>query len=257
MAPVTNPRAGDAPLTSPVFQDVEADAHRMLREVHESVVSSRRSTGLQTLTAVILSLATLMSTWCGYQASRWSGVQGSMQSTADTAERQAAENMLAGLQIRTQDGLLLLEFWRAVRTGDEATRQMLMSRMRPELQSAVEASIRQGILKDPKVVGPLHQPEYVLESETRASADRDLAKRANAISDAAGGTSSSYVLLTLLLASTLFIGGISGTFSRQALRRALAYVAVLVFTLSAVRMSLLPVLWPNSSGPTLTAPAQK
>lgn len=257
MASVTDPRAGEAQLTSQMFQGVDADAHRMLREVHESVVSSRRSTGLQTLTAVILSLATLMSTWCGYQASRWAGVQGSMQSTADTAERQAAENMLAGLQIRTQDGLVLLEFWRALRTGDDTTRQMLMMRMRPELQSAVEASIRQGILKDPKVPGPLHQPEYVLETETRAAVDREVAKRANVISDAAGGASSSYVLLTLLLASTLFIGGIASTFSRHTLRRALAYVAVLVFVLSAVRMTLLPVLWPNSTGPTVSNPASK
>lgn len=224
------------------------DTQRLLRELHDAVTANQRSGRLQALTAVILSLATLMSTWCGYQAARWSAEQSTMQSVADTAERQAAENTLAGLQIRTQDGLIILEYWRAMRTGDERASTTLFAHMRPELQRAVEESISEGILENPSVPGPLQQESYVLQSETLASAQRHTAHTASSQAVVSGYRSNEYVLLTLMMASVLFVGGISTTFSRKSVRRTLGVIASLVFAVAITRMFLLPVLWPVSFG---------
>ena len=223
------------------------DTRELLRQIHEAVTAGRRSGRMQALTAVILSLATLTSTWCGYQAARWSGVQSQLQSAADTAERQAAENTLAGLQIRTQDGLLVLEYWRALRDGDERTTTTIESKMRPELQRAVKASIRDGILEKTSVSGPLQREEYRLEVEVVAGTRRDDAKKSSTQAVVAGQVSNEYVLLTLMLASVLFVGGVSTTFSRKAVRRALSVIALLVFAVAIVSVTRLPVLWPALS----------
>jgi hypothetical protein len=220
------------------------DTREMLRQIHEAVIAGRRSGGMQALTAVILSLATLTSTWCGYQAARWSGVQSELQSAADTAERQAAENTLAGLQIRTQDGLLILEYWRALRDGDERTTTTMESKMRPELQRALKASIREGILEKSSVAGPLQREEYRLDVEVVAGTRRDDAKKSSTQAVVAGQVSSEYVLLTLMLASVLFVGGVSTTFSRKYVRRALSTIALLVFAVAVASVTRLPVLWP-------------
>jgi hypothetical protein len=220
------------------------ETHRLVRQLHDMAKSGQRSGGLQILTAILLSVATITSTWCGYQASRWSGVQNSKQAASDTAERHSAEHTLAGLQIRTQDGLVLLEYWRARQTGDERTINLMVSRMRPELRAALDASLEQGILQNPAVPGPLHQPAYVLEVEQLARADRQEAADAQRQAAEAGRNASEYVLVTLMLASVLFVGGVGNTFPHRTVRRVLASIAILVLILAISRMLRLPVLSP-------------
>lgn len=223
------------------------EARELLRQVHEAVTSGRRSGRMQAVTAIILSLATLTSTWCGYQAARWSGVQSGLQSDADTAERQAAENTLVGLQIRTQDEILLLEYWRAQRDADQRTTSLIELRMRPELKAATEAAIREGIFRDPAVKGPLQRPEYRLEPETIAAARRADAAKWSSQAAVAGRVSNEYVLLTLMLASVLFIGGVSTTFSRPLVRKTLGVLAMIVFVVAVARVLRLDILWPQLS----------
>lgn len=231
------------------------ESRELLRQVHEAVTAGRRSGRMQAVIAIILSLATLTSTWCGYQAARWSGVQSGLQSDADTAERQAAENTLVGLQIRTQDEILLLEYWRAHRDGDERTKSLIEVRMRPELKAATEAAIREGIFQNPSVKGPLQRPEYRLEPETIAAARRSDAATWSNQAGVAGRVSNEYVLLTLMLASVLFIGGVSTTFSRPLVRKTLSVIALIVFVVAVVRVLRLDILWPRLSSGTSTAAA--
>lgn len=221
------------------------ESRELLRQVHEAVTAGRRSGRVQALMAIVLSLATLTSTWCGYQAARWSGLQSSLQSSADTAERQAAENTIVGLQIRTQDEIMLLEYWRATRDGDERTKSLIELRMSPALKAATQASIREGIFKNPAVKGPLQRPEYQLEIETIAAARRSDAAKWSAEGGVAGLISNDYVLLTLTLASVLFLGGMSSTFSRPLVRKGLGVIAILVFAVAAVYALRLDVLWPK------------
>ncbi|MBL9147854.1 MAG: hypothetical protein JNM94_04100 [Phycisphaerae bacterium] len=191
--------------------------------------------------AIVLSLATLTSTWCGYQSRAWGSIAGSHAGKADTSERQAAENTIVALQVRTQDGLILLEYWRALRTGDEKTAEIALSHMPERLRVAVKAALADGILKDPSVPGPMHRAEYVIEEERKAADERAAAKSLHSTAHEAGGHSDAYVLLTLMFASILFFGGISGTFSTKGIRMALASVAMLLFAIAVSVLFTLPV----------------
>lgn len=212
-----------------------------LRRILAAVQQDKRRGRLEVALAILLSLATLASTWCGYQANKWGGLQSSQQAAADTAERKAAEDTLAGLQLRTFDGISMLEFWRAMRTGDDPTREAIHARMRPALRTAVDAAIAAGAPGDPNAAGPLQRPEYLLPQEQDAKQQRETAHAAQRDAREAGQAAGSYVLLTLAFATVLFFGGITATFTRRPVRVALACVAATLFLVAMASLVQLPV----------------
>ncbi len=218
-----------------------ADLDGIAERVAETLESQSARGRLQLIAAIVLSLATLGSTWCGYQAQQWGGRQGGLQSAADTAERTAAESTIVGLQRRTQDGLMVLQFWNALRSGENAAAETVKEHMSPMLAAAVQASIDDGILKNPRAAGPLERPEYRLEEEVFAAEQRDEAGKLSAEGQAAGRVASQYVLLTLMFASVLFFGGIGGTFSDRRIRMGLVGIAIVLFGVTAVWLARLPV----------------
>lgn len=225
--------------TSPLSDGV-SHTEALLQQVLKAVEKDKRRGRLELLVAIILSLATLASTWCGYQARQWGGVQATNQVTADTAERQAAENTILAMQMRTQDGLVLLEYWRALRQGDSKTCEILKFHMRPQLQRAIDASVAAGLLTNPDLPGPLQRPEYALEEEQEAKSQREKAGQLRAASVAGGHRAGQYVLLTLMFASVLFFGGIAGTFTERRIRSGLAVVALVLFVFTVYRLAGLP-----------------
>lgn len=213
----------------------------LLRRILELVEKGRSRGKLELVVAIVLSLATLSSTWCGYQSNQWGGEQSSNHMAADTAERKAAESTIVALQRRTQDGLVVLEFWRALRTGESGAAETIRAHMNTPLRNALQASIDAGILTNPNVAGPLQRPEYLLEEEAEATAMREEAKRLKIEAAVAGRAAGQYVLLTLMFASVLFFGGIGGTFADRRIRTALAGIAVLLFVAAAGLLVSLPV----------------
>jgi len=217
--------------------DTDALLHRILAAVEKD----RRRGKLELALAIILSLATLASTWCGYQARLWGGVQSTKQAAADTAERQSAEDTIVGLQLRTFDGIVLLNLWSALRQKDTQTSDAILARMRPELRKALEASLAAGMLTNPEVAGPLQRPEYILTEEQDAKRLREEARQLHTAAQGAGQACSKYVLLTLMFASVLFFGGITGTFSSRRVRNGLGCVALVVFIITITFLIGLPV----------------
>lgn len=231
---MTNQDAATTPSAAP-------DHEALLLRVLSAVEKDKRRGRLEIALAIILSLATLASTWCGYQAGQWGGVQTARQAAADTAERQAAEDTIVGLQLRTFDGIVLLNYWGALRQKDTLTGETIFKHMRPSLQKAIEASVAAGVLTNPEVAGPFQRPEYVLEEEQNAARLREEAGRLNIEAQEAGRAYGEYVLLTLMFASVLFFGGITGTFSSRRVRNALGCVALLVFVITMFWLAGLPV----------------
>lgn len=212
---------------------------QLLRRIVVAVESNRRGR-LEVVMAIVLSLATLCSTWCGYQASQWNGKSSSVGDAADTAEREAAENTIVALQLRTQDGLLLLEYWKAARSGDAKTAELARSRLPSRARVALDAAVAAGALENPDAPGPLHRAEYVIPEEQAAKRQREECKRWRDEANAAGDVGASYVLLTLVFASVLFFGGITGTFSARRIRLVLGVLALAIFAVAVAKMLGLP-----------------
>ena len=222
---------------SPTKPDMETLLHRIIAAVENDRGRGR----LELAVAIVLSLATLASTWCGYQASEWAGSQSEDQATADTAERQAAEDTIVGLQLRTFDLLEVRDYWVALRENDTKTRDTIFLHMRPQLRKAIEACLAAGILQDPRLPGPLQRPEYVLTEDVNAKRLRAEAHDLNQAAKIAGHNSGQYISLTLMFASVLFFGGITGTFTVRRVRVGLGGIALLLFLFTLTMLIQLPV----------------
>jgi len=204
------------------------ETRTLLERIVIAVESNQKQGRVELMIAIVISIATLGSTWCGYQSQLWSGASSSAQTDADAAEREAEENVLLAFQLRTQHGMLLIEYWRALRSGDTKGAETFLDHMPAILQQATKASIRDGILKNPEVPGPLQRPEYRLAEDVLAKKKKEEAKRLKSEAASAGSISTTYVLRTLMFASVLFFGGIGGTFDDRRIQTALAFVALAV-----------------------------
>ncbi len=221
--------------------DASPTDRELLERIFTAVDSSRQRGRFELFVAVLLAMASLASTWCGYQASNWGGDQLLNQDAADSAERQAAEDTIVGLQLRTFDGMAMLSYWDVLRQGDVQSQEAHLARMRPALRDAIKAALAEGVLTDPSVKGPLQRPEYMLDQEASAAAKRDEAASLREQVQIAGRASADYVLLTLMFASVLFFGGITGTLDSPRARRFLGVAAVIIFLIALGRLAFLPV----------------
>jgi|GEM_PF-468943 len=230
-------------MPSPLPDFVKAekwDAEALLHRILVAVEKDRQRGRLELAIAIILSLATLGSTWCGYQSGLWGDVQRSKQFDAETAERQAAEDTIVGLQLRSFDAMELREYWSAIRESDIKTGDAVYFRMRPQLQRALKASLTAGVLDHSNVAGPLERPEYVLSKEQNSKLLRAEAALSHKADKEAGQTSGRYATVTLMFASVLFFGGISGTFTVREVRVGLAGVSLALFLVTIAILIGLP-----------------
>ncbi len=168
--------------------------------------------------AVILSLATLVSAWCGYQASVWNGVSSTQTREANAARLDSARHADVADRQLSSDLLIFAVWLEAEVTGAEQVADSVAERFLPHFRPAFE-----GWRAQPSTPGgrlppgtPFDRPEYVLPTQAAADAAQQRAEVAVGAADAAGTWSSRYVLATVLFASVLFLAGIAAKLSPRA-----------------------------------------
>ncbi len=229
----------DAPSSAP--SDESPSDSEILRRLLAASEAGRRRGAMEPLVAVVLSLATLSSTWCGYQATLWNRVSGAAQGAADRLDREATASTIAALEHQTFDAVAVMAYWQAMRDHKDADRDALFTHMRPQLQKALQVSLAEGFLDDPKVVGPFQRPEYLLDEAARASELRTKASEKSSAARDAGQNAGAFILLTLMFAPVLFFGGIRGTLASQRIRVMLAVTSLLLYLATLALMLTLPV----------------
>lgn len=205
----------------------------------------RREYRWNLVAAVILSLATLASAWCGFQASSWNGVYATESRTANGARLEAArQSEIADRQL-SSDLLIFATWLEAEIRDDTAVATEVTARFQSHFRPAFDAwrALPVGTEGYLPAGTPFEQPEYVLP--TQAGADRANARATAAlnVADAASAASSRYVLTSVLFASVLFLAGIAAKLSTP--RLAHGVVALAGFTLTAALWLLLtsPLHW--------------
>lgn len=198
----------------------------------------REAVRLDVVAAVILALATILTTWSAYQSTRWSGIQSDLDSEAAAMRlvaAQATSLFTAGVQIDVAMWLTWLDHATA---GDEAGAAHVAARFREEFEPAFQAWQR---LAGSEVIPPdtpFDLEEYVLEDEATVLALNDQAEEASAQARAANRTSDDFVLVTVVMAGVLFFAGVGTRFGSPRVRvgmlvmAGLLFAAGLLFTLS-------------------------
>jgi len=172
----------------------------------------RRDRRVELIAAIMLSIATVVTAWSAYQATRWSGDQAEDYTSASATR---TESVRASTEANRQiliDVATFLNWLDAEQSGDHALADDIHARMRREFLPAFDAwhaTAPAGSIPDGT---PFELPEYRLAAEERAK--RLEAKAAALFEDGnqSNEVGDDFVLAAVLFASVLFFSGLAGTF---------------------------------------------
>jgi hypothetical protein len=187
----------------------------------------------------MLAFASVVTSWSGYQASLWSGIQATNYNQANALRVESTrESTMAG-QLTGLDVALFMAWVNATTSGNDRQAQFYSKRFRPEFRQAFDAWLATEPLTNPQAPAT---PFINYQSE-RAQLARKLEDQSKALFSAgheANHNADSYVLGTVVFAVVLFFCGIVPQFSDIRLRVVLLGMGVLLLLFGLSRILVLP-----------------
>jgi hypothetical protein len=191
--------------------------------------------------AIMLSVVALLAAWSGYSAASWDTRASDLLAESSELQVAAQARTQEALQIRTFDSVTFDAALDAYLARNQDAFELAIRRMRPQYRRAFRDWLKLRPLQDPSApADPSRLAQYRIPEEAQG---RRLAARAQATYRAAGragNDSDGYVRLTVILASVLFLIGISGHFPVRAARYGLIGVGSALILYSLVTMLRLP-----------------
>jgi hypothetical protein len=197
---------------------------------------------LEIMSAALMALATVLSAWCAYQATRWDGIQTRRFDAANAARTEAVRLSNQALQISTLDEQLFTPYVVAVDVGNTRLADVIDQRFRPALRAAVHTWLATHPFTNPRApASPFAMAVYTATGSAAAAAQLALAQQRVEAAEVANQHADHYVLLTALAASVLFFSGMGVKFEGRWIKIALNAFGALHFVGTAVVAATFPV----------------
>jgi len=195
------------------------------------------------LEAALLSIVTIVAAWSGFSAAKW-GTESSLKlAQASAARTEANRAFQESLTFRAEDATMFNAWFGAYVAGNENDMRIAEKRFRPEYRIAFEAWLATDPFTNPDAPpGPQQMPEY---KPTGEALSQKLDQGADALyreGQKAGETGDNYVRTTVILASVLFLVGISTHFPVRTVRLGLIAVGGTLLLIAAIAILRLPGL---------------
>lgn len=205
--------------------------------------SASRRAKFEPIALVLLSLATVGTAWCSYQAATWGGISQRTMNLSAMSGRRAAAGQLHSSQLALVDVLLFSQYVNARASSNETLAQFYADRFRGEAKAAFQAwqatrPFENADAPPHPFVTNLYQPRLLVEAGQAEAESQQLWQQAGD----AGRTSRGYIFITVLLASVLFCGGTAAKFEVIWVRRVVVVLGLSAFVFAAVRLFMLPVV---------------
>jgi hypothetical protein len=169
--------------------------------------------------AVLLSIVTITAAWSGYAAAKWSTESSLNLAKASALRTQASRAYQQSLTLRSQDASNFNAWFAAYLAGDTRGEQVAERRFRQQYDVAFRAWIATKPFTSPNAPkGPQYMRQYVPTGLAQSNALDAQAEEHFATGEHAASTSDSYLRVTVILASVLFLVGISSHFPLAGVR---------------------------------------
>ncbi|MET1010005.1 MAG: hypothetical protein ABWY96_08145 [Gaiellaceae bacterium] len=192
--------------------------------------------------ALLLSIVTILAAWSGFSAAKWSTESSLSLAAASSTRTKANREFQESLIFRVGDATAFNAWFDAYLTEDQQAIEVAERRFRPEFRVAFDAWIATDPFENPDAPpGPQAMPEYM---PTGLAESRQLDDEADVLfaeGHEAAETADNYVRTTLILASVLFLVGISTQFPLRGVRYGLIAVGTGLLAFAVVLILLLPV----------------
>jgi hypothetical protein len=192
----------------------------------------------ETIVLIVLSVTAVLTAWCGFESSKWSGEMSVAFSEASSSRIEAARQSgiaNAGLQA---DLTIWGVYVQARAQGDTALATYVEKRFTDHFLVAYRAWIAQGEPTN----GPFKMKEYVPPGTTEAAAADQRADRRFADALVYNERGDNYALLTVLFALVLFFAAASTRLVRPSAQRILLGVAIIFLIAATVILATFPIL---------------
>jgi hypothetical protein len=214
----------------------------VVKEIKEHAEhASERRAMLSIVEAVILSAVAIIAAWSGFSAAKW-GTESSLElAKAATTRAQANRAFQESLTLRVGDSTTFNAWFGAYVSGDRRAAAVAERRFRPEYRVAFEAWMATHPFTNPNAPpGPAYMPQYKPTGEAESAELDRTADEHYAAGQHAARTADDYIRATVILASVLFLVGISSHFPIRGVRIGLVCVGLVLLVVAAGEILSLP-----------------
>jgi hypothetical protein len=180
---------------------------------------------LDLISAIILSVATVLSSWCAFQSSQWNGEQYFHIDDENIADNKRLQKEIVAVQRRAGESNYFLYYLDAYADNDEKKISFLESRFPPHLKNAIMAwKATDPLHNDSAPRSPFQMKEYVVPEILEAKEFTQQALAFKKAANQADKNGDNYLLLSIAIAMVLFFTGLSG------INKSLMYQKILLIT---------------------------
>jgi len=191
--------------------------------------------------ALLLSVVAILAAWSGYSAAKW-GTESSLKLAKASATRTKANRAFQqSLSLRTADAVTFNAWFGAYISRNRNGARVAAKRFRPQYAVAFRAWMATHPFTNPNAPkGPQQMPQYHPSGAAESVVlDRE-ADSLYAEGEHDAETGDKYIRATVILASVLFLVGISTHFPLRGIRIALILVAAALLLVGVVEILQLP-----------------
>jgi hypothetical protein len=190
---------------------------------------------------VLISAATVLTAWCGYEAARWTALETRLYNEASAGRVTSTVASTRANMLETVDIVAFLNYIQAEAAGRVAQRDFIYHRLRREMRPAMDAWLATKPLKNPAAPStPFAMPQYRLHANEEAVRLNALADKRFQAAENASELGDWYVRLTVIFAAVSFLAGVSTRFvSPNNIYVIIVGFGILAFGL--IRMFVLPI----------------
>ncbi|HEX3454527.1 MAG TPA: hypothetical protein VHS03_07870 [Gaiellaceae bacterium] len=209
-------------------QHVSAELHR-----HDRLISIAE--------AVLLAIVALTAAWAGYSAAKWGTESSLTLAKASTTRAKANRAFQLASTTRAQDASNFNAWYVGYVAGNKNAERVAENRFRPNYDVAFRAWLATKPFTNPNAPkGPQYMPQYRPLGGARAVRLDAQADEYYAQGEHDAQTGDKYIRVTVILASVLFIVGISSHFPLRGIRIGLVCLGAGLLILAAVEILQLP-----------------
>jgi hypothetical protein len=208
-------------------------------EPHTDDVPERRPPGhiRETVVIVVLSITAVLTAWCGYESSQWSGEMSIAFTEASNARIEAARQTGVANAARQADLSIWGVYLQARAQGDTTLARYVEQRFTDHFRVAYQAWIAEGESTN----GPFKMKEYVPPGTTEAAAADQRADSRFAEALRFNKYGDNYTILTVLFALVLFFAAASTRLGSPRAQWILLGVAIVFLIASTVVLATFPI----------------
>ncbi len=197
---------------------------------------------IETVAAIILSLAALATSWSGYQAGRWSGVMATNFNQAGALRTESVRSSNTAAEQAQVDIQLFTSWLEAFARDEPDLADFYRVRFRSEFVPAFEAWLASEPRSNPAALpSPFLQPEYQLAASVEADRLETEAAATFQAGTVANQTGDNYVFNAVLLALALFFAGMAGRFVWLPVRAVLLGTALVMVLIGLSNLIRYPI----------------